>query len=291
MLLSLVACNAAKDQHQVQTKEKVIKVTDFLGREVSIEKVPQRIVSLSPSTTELLYVLGVGNRLVGVTDYDDYPSEVKKLPKVGGFQGPNMEAIAEQQPDIIFAASISGREQMEALQNLGIPVVVLEAKQIDQIYQSIELIGELTGTEEKGKQIVKDMKAKINDINNRVKDLPTAKVFYLVDINGNWSAGRGTFIDELIDIAGGNNIVDDVEGWVQYSPEKLLQKNPDVIITAPHACDVDELKALPAYQELNAVKNDRIKVISDDNLISRASNRIVLGLEQIAKNLHPEAFE
>ncbi|WP_028991574.1 ABC transporter substrate-binding protein [Thermoanaerobacter thermocopriae] len=300
LMFSLAACstnNATKPQDTSQTATEIVKtqfplkVTDFLGREVTIEKEPQRIVSLAPSTTELIYALGAGNKVVGVTDFDNYPPEVKDIPKVGGFKGPNVEAITAQKPDIIFASTLSGKEQMESLEKMGIPVVMLEAKNIDQIYQSIRIIGQITGTEKKGEELIKQMQDKIKEINDKVKELPKVSVFYLVSLDGNWTAGKGTFIDELINLAGGKNVAEDVNGWAQYSVEELVKKNPDVIITSPHAGDVKDIKNMAGYKDTNAVKNDKVFVISNDDIISRASNRIVLGLEEIAKFLHPEAFK
>ncbi|MBT1278431.1 ABC transporter substrate-binding protein [Thermoanaerobacter sp. CM-CNRG TB177] len=296
----LAACStntATKPENTSQTATETVKtqfplkVTDFLGKEVTIEKEPQRIVSLAPSITELIYALGAGNKVVGVTDFDNYPPEVKDVPKVGGFKGPNVEAITAQKPDVIFASTLSGKEQMESLEKMGIPVVMLEAKNIAQIYQSIKIIGQITGTEKKGEELIKQMQDKIKEINDKVKELPKVSVFYLVSLDGNWTAGKGTFIDELINLAGGKNVAEDVNGWAQYSVEELVKKNPDVIITSPHAGNVKDIKNMAGYKDTNAVKNDKIFVISNDDIISRASNRIVLGLEEIAKFLHPEAFK
>lgn len=289
LIMSLSACSPSKET--ADTTASAFTVTDFLGRKVTIQKTPERIISLSPSTTELIFELGLRDKVVGVTDFDDYPEEVASLPKVGGFNGPNLEAIMAQQPDIIFASSLSGKEQMESIQKLGFPVVVLEAKNIAQIYDAIEWIGKITGTEQKSSALMNKIKNKIDEISNKVKDLPPLNTFYVVDTNGNYTAGKGTFIDEIIQLAGGKNIADDAEGWVQYSLEQLVAKNPDVIITSAHAGDIHNLKNMAGYKDTNAVKNDKIFIISDDNIIVRASHRIVMGLEEIAKYLHPEAFE
>jgi iron complex transport system substrate-binding protein len=267
-----------------------MEITDFKERKVTIEKPPERIVTLAPGITEILFELGLGDKVVGVTDYDDYPEEVFTKPKVGDFQGPNMEAIAAQNPDIIFASTLSGKNSMEALQRLGIPVLMLEAKSIEQIYSSIEIIGKLTGKAAEGDALIKYMKERMADIQQRVSAYPRKRVFYLVDINGNFSAGGGTFIDYLINLAGGENIAADSEGWAQYSMESIAEKNPEVIIAPPHAGDIKDIYRLPGYSGTDAVKNDRVYVISDDNIISRTSHRIVQGLEEIARFLHPEAF-
>ena len=267
-----------------------MEITDFKERKVTIEKRPERIVTLAPGITEILFELGLGDNVVGVTDYDDYPEEVFTKPKVGDFQGPNMEAIAAQDPDIIFASTLSGKNSMDALQRLGIPVLMLEAKSIEQIYSSIEIIGKLTGKTAEGDALIKHMKERMADIQQRVSVYPRKKVFYIVDINGNFTAGSGTFIDYLIDLAGGENIAADSEGWAQYSMESIAEKNPEVIMAPPHAGDIKDVYRLPGYSGTDAVKNNRVFMISDDNIISRTSHRIVQGLEEIARFLHPEAF-
>lgn len=297
---SLTACskedNSAKTSNEAEGNGETVKsqfpltITDFLGREITIEKEPERIVSLVPSVTELIFAVGAGDRVVGVTDYDTYPEEVKDLPKVGGVKGPNIELITAQEPDIVFASTLSGKEEMETLEKMGIPVLVIEAKSIDNIYESIEILGKITNKEEKAQTIVNEMKSKIQEISNKVKDRPKIKVFPLIDINGNWTAGSGTFIHELINLAGGQNIAEDTEGWVQYSIEELVRKNPDAIIMPSYAGDVETIKNMEGYKETNAVKNNNIYVVSNDDIISKPSNRIVLGLEEIAKFLHPEVF-
>ncbi|WKV09932.1 ABC transporter substrate-binding protein [Thermoanaerobacterium sp. CMT5567-10] len=298
--LSLVSCSqktqekTATNDNTTKTEVKAtfpLKITDFMGRQVTIKKEPKRIVSLSPSTTELIYAIGAGKDVVGVTNYDDYPPEVKSVAKVGGYEGPNIETILAQKPDIVFASNLSGKDHMETIEKSGIPVVVLEAQNINQIYDSIKILAEITGNVEKGNEIISSMKDKIKEINDKVKDLPKVNVFYVVDTNGNWTAGKGTFIDELITLAGGNNVASDANGWAQYSMEKLIQKNPDVIITSPHAANANEIKNMAGYKDTKAAKDGKIFVISNDDIVTKPSNRIVLGLEEIAKDLHPEAFK
>lgn len=298
--LSLVSCSqktqekTATNENTTKTEVKAtfpLKITDFMGRQVTIKKEPKRIVSLSPSTTELIYAIGAGKDVVGVTNYDDYPPEVKSVAKVGGYEGPNIEAILAQKPDIVFASNLSGKDQMETIEKSGIPVVVLEAQNINQIYDSIKILGKITGNVEKGNEIISNMKDKIKEINDKVKNLPKVNVFYVVDTNGNWTAGKGTFIDELITLAGGNNVASDANGWAQYSMEKLLQKNPDVIITSQHATNANNIKNMAGYKDTKAAKDGKIFIISNDDIVTKPSNRIVLGLEEIAKDLHPEAFK
>lgn len=268
-----------------------LKVQDFANQEVNIPQAPTRIVSLSPSLTEILFALGLGDRIVGVTDYDDYPPEVLSLPKVGDFQGPNIETIVRQKPDLIFASILSGNNQMDMLQKLGFPVVMLEATTLNEIYDSIRITAQITNTQPSGQKLIEQMQTGISEIQNKVKDLPQIKTFYLVDANGNWTAGRDTFIDELIILAGGVNIAGDITGWGQFSIEKLVEKNPAVIVTAPHAGDVTDLIKKAGFQNTKAVQNGNIFIISDDNIVTRPSSRIVEGLAELAKYIHPEAFK
>lgn len=268
-----------------------LEITDFLARTVTIEKEPTRIVSLSPATTEILFALGAGDRLVGVTSYDDYPPEkVRDIPKVGDFQGPNIEAILAEKPDIIFGSRLSGKEQMEALHQAGFTVIILEAATFTQIYDSINLTAQITDSTAMGKKITREMQQKISELQKKVANRPTVKTFYLVDANGTWTAGKNTFIDELITLSGGENIAGEVSGWVEYSLETLLKKNPSVILTAPHAGNIEEISRMPGFKETDAVQKRRIHALSDDNIISRPSYRIVQGLEEIAAFLHPEVF-
>ncbi|NLY66137.1 MAG: ABC transporter substrate-binding protein [Tissierellia bacterium] len=303
LLLSTAACtknsvsetvDETEDSEEIKqetVEEKFpLTITDFLGREVTIEKEAERIISLAPSVTELLYALGVGDRLVGVTEYDDYPAEVVELPKVGGYEGANVEAIISQEPDLVLASNYSGREEMEAIESMGIPVIVLDAVNMNQTFESVRLLAQITGTEDQGKEIINEMQAQINEVKEKVEGLPRVDVYYLLMLDGNYTAGKGTFIDELISIAGGNNIVEE-EGWPQYSVEELVKKNPDVIITSPNAANIEDIKNAEGFKETDAIKNGNIFVVSDENILVRASNRIVLGLKEVAKYLHPEVFE
>ena len=268
-----------------------LTVKDYTGREVIIKQAPQRLVSLSPSTTEILFALQAGDRVVGVTDYDNYPPEVLNLPKIGNFKDPNIEAVVAQKPDLVFASNLTGNEQIEALERAGFTTVMLQAGNINQIMDSILIIGKLTDTQEQAHQTVRDMKTRIAEIGRITGGLPQVKTFCLVASNDNWTTGGGTFIDELITLSGGINVAGHLQGWVKYSVEKLVEDNPAVIITFPHGNDIADVSAKPGFRDTDAVKNGRVIAISDENIVSRPSHRIILGLEEIAQYLHPEAFK
>ncbi|SHF07781.1 iron complex transport system substrate-binding protein [Caldanaerobius fijiensis DSM 17918] len=286
-----VAQNKVGVKNSVQHTSYPLKVTDFTGRNVEISKKPERIVSLAPSNTEIIFTIGAGKNVVGVTDFDDYPPEVKSIDKVGGFKGANVEAIAAKKPDVVFAATTISKEEVEKIQSLGIPVVISEAQSFNQIYDSISLIGKITDRNEEAEKLISQMKQKVSEITDKVKDKDKVKVYYAVQVGQqNWTAGKGTFIDEIIDMAGGINVASDIKGWAQYSLEKLAKDNPQVILTSPHAGDIKNLNKMQGYKDLDAVKENKVIAIND-NIISRPGPRIIQGLEAVAKALHPDAFK
>ncbi len=264
-------------------------ITDFANRKVKITKEPQRIVSLAPSITETLYFLDALDRVVGVTQFDDYPADVKKgRTIVGGFGSPNIEVIASLKPDLIIATSMD-MKYLDQLQQIA-PVIVLDPKNIEEIYTSVELLGKVLGREEQAEKVVNDMKTKINDISSRVKGLPKPKVFYIVWNNPLMTAGANTFINDLIRLAGGENIFSDIQGWKSVNMEEVLARNPEIIILTPHCgMGVDDVyKSELAHT--NAAKNGKVIMIENENVLVRPSPRIVEGLEELAKVIHPEAF-
>lgn len=294
MAVSLAACKQKESGGIINSSsssletEYPLTVKDFLDRQITLEKVPERIVSLAPSTTEILFELGLDEKIVGVTDYDNYPERAQTKPKVGGFKGPNLEAVVAQDPDIVFASRLSGEEQMEIIEKLGIPVVMLEAGEISRINDTIELVSRITNTYAKGEQIIADLDTRLTELSDKLKGLPLVSVYYIVDLDNNMTAGRGTFIHELINLAGGRNVADDVQGWAQYSLEMVVKKNPEVIITSTHTGKVEDLSIKAGFKDLAAVKNNKVYVIEDSNIISRPSHRIVQGLEELIRLLHPE---
>ncbi|WP_026486929.1 ABC transporter substrate-binding protein [Caldanaerobius polysaccharolyticus] len=268
-----------------------LKVTDFTGREVEIAKKPEKVVSLAPSNTEILFAIDAGDEIVGVTDFDDYPPEAKNIDKVGGFKGANVEAIASKKPDVVLAGTTVTKDEVQKIQSLGIPVVITEAQSFNQIYDSISLIGKIVDKNEQASKLVAQMKSKVSEISDKVKNSDKVRAYYAVQFGQqNWTAGKGTFIDEIIAMAGGINVVSDVKGWAQYSMEKLVKDNPQVLLTSSHAGNVKDLSNMQGYKDLDAVKNGKIIVI-DDNIILRPGPRIVQGLETVAKALHPDAFK
>lgn len=273
--------------------------TDDMGREVTIERVPERIVSHVPSITETLFALGLGERVVGVSDYCNYPEAAKLKPKVGNYYNPSIERIVALNPDLVLTDGFS--QSIIQLDSLGISYVVLNPKDIDGIFKDIELLGKITGREKEARKLIEDMQNRMLDVSTRVKGAPRVKVFYIFDItdlNNPWTAGPGSFVDSLITMAGGENIVQAQGAWLQYSIEKAADSDPEVIIVdTSHGSAIVSLEGLkaqlrghPAWQEITAVKQDRICPI-DGDLLNRPGPRIIQGLEEIAKIIHPELFK
>ena len=289
-ILSLFGCVDTQQKKEFEDAGK-IEVTDIKGRSIVLDKIPQRIVSLSPSTTEILFALGAGDRVVGVTSYCDYPEEAKKVEKIGDYDEPNMELIRKVQPDVVLAGYVK-EETAEALEKMGIPVIITEAEDFDTIYHSIKLVGEITGTAAEAEAIINGMKSKIAEIEAKTKDKGKPRVFYLVWKDPLFTAGSKTFINDVIKAAGGINVAEKVEGWANYSAEEMIKDNPDMLIAALHSTDEgmtrEDLSGDRLFSLLECVKQGRVYIMPDDNIISRPGPRIVQAIEDMSKVLHGE---
>ncbi|HWR60747.1 MAG TPA: cobalamin-binding protein, partial [Clostridia bacterium] len=298
MIFSLSGCSKYMDSPKIEsepqsgsTNEVRIEITDFKGRRIVLDKTPERIISLSPSNTEILFALGAGTKVVGVTSYCDYPEEAKKVEQVGTFDGPNMELIRKAQPDVVLAGYIQ-EEAVKALENMGITVIVTEAESFEAIYKSIEIIGQITGTEAKADEIITGMKDKIAEIQEKTKGKEKPVVFYVVWADPLTTAGSKTFINDVIKTAGGINVAEKVEGWASYSTEQLMQDNPEILVAALHSTDrgmnKEDLSKHKIFSKLECVKAGKVYVMPDDNVISRPGPRIVQAIEEMQSVFYGE---
>ena len=285
LALALTACSPGEQTPVVNY------VFDDLGRLVAINGTPQRIISLAPSNTEILFALGLGDKVVGVTDYCDYPPEALNKTKVGGYINPDIEKIVALNSDLILAGYGNPIEVVYTLAGLGLTVYGIKTTDLDDLLNDIRRVGEITDKEVQAQALTSEMENKIQAVTNQTQELEQKpKVFYIVwggEGSALWTAGSGTFIDELIEKAGGVNICQNITGYAEISLESVLASNPEIIITSELSYDW----ALNATElaSTNASQTGRIYTC-DDNLVQRPGPRLVEGLEWFAHFIHPEIF-
>lgn len=276
-----------------------ITLTDGLNRSVTLAGTPQRIVSLTPSNTEMLFAVGAGAQVVGRDEFSDYPAEAAALPSVGGSMGDyNLEAIAALKPDVVLAGALNTPEQVKALEDLDIRVYVLvNPVDFDSLFAQLQTIGQITGHAAEADTLVAGLQARVQAVENKILPLSYAPlVFYELDGSDPakpWTPGPNTFVSMLIRMAGGINIGDSLgSDWAQISQEALIQQNPAIILLGDAAYGVTpgQVAQRPGWDALQAVKDGQVLAF-DDDLVSRPGPRMVDGLETLAKLLHPAVFD
>jgi iron complex transport system substrate-binding protein len=271
---------------------------DDLGRTISLNVVPQRIVSLAPSNTEILFALGLGSKVVATDDYSDYPAEAAKLQHVGSaFPSFSIETIVSLKPDLAVAFGYTLPDYASKLENLGIPVVVLAPRGIDGVIGDIELLGQITGTSSQAKKLTADMQKRLDTVVAKTKGAAVSRVFWEFDATDPgkpWTAGPGSFNDILIMLAGGQNIgaIGPASSW-QMNSEEIIKADPQIIILDDYkfGTSVDSVSKRPGWASITAVKTNSIYPILDPNLTARPGPRIIDGLELLAGIIHPELFK
>jgi iron complex transport system substrate-binding protein len=275
-----------------------ITLTDGLGREVKLESAAQRVVSLAPSNTEILFALGAGDKVVGRDEVSDYPEAALALPTVGGWSGFSAEAIVALKPDLVLAAEINSPELVAELEGLGLTVYYLSnPKTLEDLYVNIEIVATLTGRD--AAKLTDSLKARVAAVDEKIAPLSSRPtVFYEIDATDPskpYTAGPGTFIDLLIQRAGGQNVVSlagITDPYPQIGLEQLVLTPPDIILLgdALYGQSAETVAARQGWDALTAVVDGKIFAF-DDNLVSRPGPRLIDGLEALAKLLHPEAFK
>lgn len=269
-------------------------VTDEIGRMIRVPETIHRIVSLAPSLTETVYALGLQDRLVADTDYCDFPLDAQRKPKVGGAVNPSIETIASLHPDVVLVTrSLNRFETVEALANVGIPSYATDPQTVDSIIASTQRLGELLGDVESGKRLAHELEQRLAAVHDRIGSRPPQRVLFVVWTDPLISVGKGTFIADAIQHAGGASIVESSQNWPQVSLEEIVRLQPDFLVFArthaqASAPSIDALAQLPGWRMLNAVKQRRAAVVSEG--INWSSPRIVSAVEELARQLHPDAF-
>ncbi|MGG0656579.1 ABC transporter substrate-binding protein [Rummeliibacillus pycnus] len=304
----LVGCNQSetqkssteKSEKTTQTTDKTttypMTVKDALGNEVEFKEEPKKIVSLIPSNTEILFALGLDDKIVGVSDNDDYPKAATKKEKVGGMEF-NVEKVLSLKPDVVFAHESNAKSIESGLQQLkdaGITVfVVKNATNFEETYDTIKQLGQITNKPQKADQIVADMKAKVKEVQDKVANVKQRTAFVETsDVPDIYTAGKDTFMQEIFNLANIKNVADDQSGWFKIDPEQIIKRNPDTIIVMEDYVPniVEKVKKRPGFDSVTAVKNNAV-VLVDQNLTARTGPRLADGLEEIAKAVYPEAFK
>ncbi len=292
VVMAFVPLASSCNDSNITATGQTMTVTDGLGREVSVKTNPQRIVSLAPSNTEILFALGLGDRVYGVTNICNYPPEAQAKEKVGDYYSVDTEKVISINPDLILAEDLQKADIIPALEKLGFSVVTLVPHNIQEMGDTIRMVGEITGTQDKADEIVADMEQRVKavtDITDTLDDSQRVRVLYLVWNDPMYSVGTDTYIHELIKKAGGSNIAAFAgEGWPELSLEQIIDLDPQVVI-ANHDIPLDALMADSRLAVVDAFKNGRVYSINAD-LTNRPGPRIVEGLETMAKMIHPELF-
>ena len=285
-LLALGCAKAPKPEAEaVPTSE----VTDDLGRKVKIPLKINRAISLAPNLTENIFAVGAGDKLVGVTTFCDYPAEAKNIQKVGDTLNPNIESIIALRPQIVFVSTAS---QMEAfaktLEANGIVVFVTDPNTLEAIYRNLEQLGDMFGTGEQAARVTADMKARLAAVSEKVQYEPRARVFVQISRDPLFAAGRESFITEVIERAGATSVTRDLQAaYTRLSNETALAMSPEAIIV-PAGAGNDEPHDV--FKDSPAVRNGKVIRIKAD-LLMRPSPRLIDGIEEAARGLHPESFK
>ncbi len=254
----------------------------------------QRIVSLAPSLTETIYALGLQDRLVGDTDFCDYPPDAQKKPKVGGAINPSLEQIVALRPDLVLVTkSLNLLETVHALDSLGISSYGTDPHTVQDIISSTQRLAEVLGVPGVGSTLSADLERHLADLRQHLNEVPSRRVLFIVWSDPLISVGKGTFIADALRLAGATSIVDSAQDWPHMSLEEVVRLQPDFLVFAETHSDsgknqFDVIAERPGWRGLDAVRNRRFAVISD--AVNRPAPRIVSAIEDLARQLHPEAF-
>lgn len=287
----------AEPPSEVAEAEFPVTLVDALGDEVVIEEQPESFVSMIPSNTEIAYELGLGEKLVGVSDFDNYPEEVADIEKIGG-QEFNVEQIISLQPDVVLAHESGlgmGTEGLQQLRDAGLNVFVVDnAETFEEVYETITVIGQASGAVEEADALVEEMEMQVAEIQEMAAGVEETKSVF-VEIGSEpelYTAGEGTFIHEMLTMIQAENVAGGEQGWISMDPEAVVAANPDVIITTEGAYvenAVEQIKTRSGYAEVTAVQEDAVYELDGDTA-TRPGPRLTEGLMTLAEMIYPETF-
>lgn len=281
---------SSQQEEPMQQAAYPLTVTDSNGDEVTLESEPQKIVSVAPNLTELVYALGAGDLLVGRSDYCDYPQEVSAVESVGTITTPDIEKLISFEPDLVLVSTHFDEENTQKLNELNVPVLTLyEENSMEGVYDMVETLGTALNRSTQAEECISQMQETISETEDKVKGLDAPTVYYVVGYGeyGDYTAGGDTFVGKMLEAAGGDNIAKEVTGW-SITLEEIIEKDPSIIIIGESM--KDDFMSSPNYSDLTAVKENRVYGI-DNNMLDRQGYRNAEGLRTLAEIFHPEAFE
>jgi iron complex transport system substrate-binding protein len=288
-----LSCSSRREVGAPSTTTEMREVTDEAGKRVRLPSHPQRIVTLAPNLTEIVYAIGAGDRLVGNTTFCDYPPEARQVAKVGDTLQPNIERIIALRPEVIFVSTASQLETFtKQLDERSIAVYVTDPHDLEAVFRSIKTLGDLLGQQEQAEKLVSNLRSRAAAVEDAVRARPIVTVFYQVSPSPLWTAGRRSWITDLIRRAGGKSVTAEVEGeWMRYSDEAAMASRPEAIIMATSdSMNGEKMEVAAALQKSPAALDKHVYGINGD-FLSRPGPRLVDGLEQMARVLHPEVFQ
>jgi len=295
LFMLLAACSRTlPTSHETRSgaSAPTVAYTDGTGRRVVLPRRPLRIISLAPSVTETAYLLGAGDRLIGVTIQCDWPEDAKRKPKIGSLLDPSYETILAAQPDLVIASTAGNdRAAVYKLAELGLPVFVTAPRSVEGIFETTRQIGRIMDCAAEGERLVAEMKARLQEVQRRLAGLPPTRAFLITWFDPLLAPGRKTFENDVLNLA---NVVSISAGsdeyYPRYSLEQVLAQNPDAILTVFHAGKpLPDLRQMPGWRDLKAVKQRRAYVLSE--VLQHPSPRFVDAVEELARKLHPERFQ
>lgn len=267
-----------------------LTLKDDSGTEITLDKVPTRIVTLAPSETEVAFAIGAGDSVVGVDEYSNYPEQANAIDKVGDLTT-NIEKVTALQPDLILASVSANTQAIEQLRALKLNVYATEPKTYDAVIAKIKNIGLLTDKQQAAADVADHMSQVKADIESKLAGAEKPNVF--IEFSTGWTVGKGEFMDELVTLAGGQNVAKD-NGWYEFDAEQIVKSNPQVIVypalTEQPNSILAGINARPGWNVIDAVKNNRLVEVPQDPL-SRVGPRLADGLQDLAKAIHPELFQ
>jgi iron complex transport system substrate-binding protein len=273
-----------------------VTLIDAQGARVVAARQPRRIVSLAPTVTEILFALGLGDRVVAVTDQCNYPAEATKLPRVGGWFTPSIEKTLAGKPDLVIGSRGNPQQFLAALRRSGVPVFTVDPKTLDDIYRTIADIGHITGADAAATEVIGGMKGRLASVASHLRDVPArdrATAFIFLQTSPIWTAGSGTFQDDAIRLAGARNIAVGKHGFAPFGVESLLAADPRFLLLSTMAGDPGrmerEVLANPVYRHLSAVKERRLVLLEADEIM-RPGPRLVNAVEAMARAFYPARF-